>query len=295
LLSWGRLVRAAFKFTEEEGDGMSNEELTIAVHQQMIHQVKRKLHNKPINIPLMMVIFGPQGVGKTGYLKLLLAPLQDFQRPANFLQLTDGTDIELFEDHYALVFDEMAHAARAEMDAVKNVITQEVMAMRVMRSNGAKRFKNNTTLFGSSNKRLSQLIRDETGLRRFFELFFTERADWDTLNSIDMVRLWRSVDENGPDPLLPFMEVARKIQLGNLTKSNVEEWAEQIASWTKGGLAKQAAYAEYRDWCRDYYPRRVLDLDAWHAEMQRLIGYSNVNPFPFVWKRAANSMVYKKV
>jgi hypothetical protein len=90
------------------------------------------------------------------------------------------------------------------------------------------------------------------------------------------------------------MTTVSQVQAGNLTKSTVEEWAEQITEWSQRGLGKQQAYIMYRDWCREYYPRRGLDLDTWHAEMQRLIGYSNVNPFVFEWKRASTGMVYKK-
>jgi hypothetical protein len=128
------------------------------------------------------------------------------------------------------------------------------------------------------------LIQDETGLRRFVELHFVE-VDWETLNAIDPVLLWRSVDEAGEDPSLVIMDQIKEQQEENRQRSPVEIWLGHLVEmveepanfWfmaepdAEGWVSADRLWLLFQEWAADLYPDHRLNADRFKKELGRLV------------------------
>lgn len=219
-------------------------DFAIAILKKFIWQVKRKMRGITVTDHLMPVVFSSQGSGKSWWLtKHLYAPVID-------MTITDQTFKKLTEDRNAsqwdfLIhhFDEMAYADASDIETVKECITSDTKSYRPMGTNVTASIRNMATMIGCSNKAdLSELIRDETGIRRFAPLYFS-RTKWDQRPEwkVDPVLLWKTVNENGPDPVAgAHLETLQHLQKTQKFLSPFEMWleffeAENDASEVKTG------------------------------------------------------------
>lgn len=223
-----------------------------AVLRKFIHQVVCKLHGKPVGHHLMPVLTGPQGIGKTYFLKHLFGPLLELSRSADFRAISDERNIDLWRS-YILLIDEMGYADRSDVDVVKNVITADTLDRRPMRTNSSQTVRQCATLIGASNKKLSELIRDETGNRRFVGIEYSPPADRDFISSVDWTAAWRSVKHADADPLDAHRDTLRTIQEEDRFFGPVEGWLRSLASGAfrrahggdDGKLRTQDLYTDY--------------------------------------------------
>lgn len=195
----------------------------IAVLQSFMWQVKRKLYGLEVTNHLMPVILGPQGVGKTTFVSMMIEPIRELSILTSFDAIDDERNIEIW-NRYIMFLDEMGHAKRDDVDAIKNAITAEVLSRRPMRSNTQVPVRQLATFIGCSNKELAQLIHDATGMRRFAPLRYSSTPDWDFANGINWSLLWRSVDENGDNPILLVKNILDDVQEEERFVGRVETW-----------------------------------------------------------------------
>jgi hypothetical protein len=246
----------------------------IAVLKKFIWQVKRKMLSLRIDNHLMPVILGPQGVGKSTFVRdFFLGPIDEFVGNTNFKEIEETRNMDQWRN-YALFLDEMGYAGKADIDNVKNKITAVTVSGRPMRTNANVQFRQNATFIGCSNKELDQLIRDETGNRRFVALRFAKKADWSLTKDIDPRHLWTSVDENGEDPTKGIADELRAAQEAVREKSQVEQWLEHYeeSNPTKGKKQfSKDLYVLYSDWVQKYAPNRGMELNMFSKELSRLI------------------------
>lgn len=182
-------------------------EVELAVMLHFFWQVKRKLFGKPASYHMMPVFVSAQGTGKTSAIKELVAPLEEVASNTTLEQFTDQRSWATLSRTFIKVVDEMAKAERADMATLKMALSAEgVLEYRPMRSNDLEQVVQNNTFIGTSNEEISGLIRDYTGVRRFFQLVgFTgqvhemEKTEklryWGMRAEVDAVSIWRSVDE----------------------------------------------------------------------------------------------------
>lgn len=300
---WRDLALKVFDTSEMSPD------LVIAVLKKFIWQVKRKLANLPelpVTNHLMPVILGPQGSGKSTFVHRFVKPLEDLMATTDFDQVTDKRNIDLWKS-FVLFLDEMAHAQRADIDAVKNAITASYLSRRPMRENSTEIVPQRATFIGCSNKELSQLVNDTTGNRRFFPLRMPRDACRDTVNSINFNTLWWSVDLHAADPMLPFMAVAAEIQADERSLSSVEKWLEGFSTKGRHGV-NGATFAElcrgkriaandlfklFSEWEAVHVPSGYrLNVQNFGSEMNRLIKNSP-EAVQFVKVRASSGFVYE--
>lgn len=275
--NWTELARRCFDCSA------TSPEFVAAALMKFVHQTKRKLHNQPIQDHLMPVLLGPQGCGKTYFIHWLTAPLTEFRRDTDFRAIGDERNIGLWSS-YVLVVDEMAYADRSDIETVKHVITADVLDRRPMRRNNTVRVPQRATLIGASNKSIAELIRDETGARRFLGLDYRTDADWDYLVEADPIDAWRSVSEHDVDPLLGFRDQLRAIQAEDKYMSPVEAWLEVLSpEGNRGALSQQNPidpmdlYNDYLAYFRDRYEgQRPKSKPAWEQEAGRLIKSAKV-------------------
>lgn len=233
----------------------------IAVIRKFMWQVKRKAHNVPVTNHLMPVITGAQGKGKTQFVERMTAPLEDFKSGTDFGVITDNKTIDIWSS-YILFLDEMGLLSKADVDQVKNLITREHAPIRLMKQNESAQVRNCATFIGCSNKSLGQLVRDDTGVRRFAELQFTATPDFDAINAIDWMMLWQSVNERDTDPMISMnmMQMLRDQQEENRNQSPVEVWVRQFGRDYRDWTSASALHLQYREWEREAFPRSDTNL-----------------------------------
>lgn len=265
-----------------------------AVIKKFMWQIKRKARNLPVTNHLMPVLTGAQGKGKTEFVKAMTKPLRDLMREVDFGMLTDGKTTDIWSA-LILFIDEMGHFTKADVDRVKNVITTTELSIRAMRQNHSAVIRNAATLIGCSNKSLGQLIRDETGGRRFAELEWSNTPDWDASNAVDWPMLWQSVDEDGPDPLIAagMTDVLRDQQEANRNQHPVEIWAREYGPTLKQWVRASDIHVTYREWEKDAFPRHDTSQTLFGRTMTQLIG--TMPDFPLEKSQTSKGIVYRYV
>lgn len=178
-----------------------------AVMLHFLWQVKRKLFGKPTYYHMMPVYVSAQGTGKTTAIQMLVEPLREVVSNTTLEQFTDQRSWATLSRTYIKVVDEMAKAERTDMATLKMALSAEgVLEYRPMRSNDLEQVIQNNTFIGTSNEEISGLIRDYTGVRRFFQIIGCmkpvheldpkdKERHWQMLKTADMLAIWRSVDE----------------------------------------------------------------------------------------------------
>lgn len=249
-------------------------EYVRAVLSKFIWQVKRKLLGLEIFDHLMPVVLGPQGVGKSTLIRnVFLKPVEEVTMNTDFSEITDNRNHDMWR-FFVLFMDEMSHAGKADMDTVKNLITLPMLQRRPMGSNDVVNLDQNATFIGCSNREIEQLIRDETGNRRFAALRFSSTPDHAAINAIDPLLLWQSVDEWGEDPMKPFHTVLKAKQAEWRERSQVEQWLAQFMLPTsRHGQTQFTAdlYKEYTQWADTYYHNQRQNYNVWSKELKRVV------------------------
>lgn len=251
--------------------------LVAAILQKFVHQVLRKLHDLPVASHLMPVILGKQGSGKSWFIRWLTQPLAEFRRDTDFRAIGDDRNIGLWSA-YVIVVDEMAYADKSDIETVKHVITADVLDRRPMRKNVSVRVPQRATLIGASNKTIGELIRDETGSRRFVGLQFREDADWEYLNSLPALDAWISVAADGPDPLGDHRTAFAELQAREQYMSPVEDWLRSLQSRREDILPSTNPIPPqtlYEAFVSHFQARnagmRPKSMSAWEQEVGRLL------------------------
>lgn len=284
--SWKRLTDA---FCPEEHEAA----FVRAVLSKFIWQVKRKMLNLPIYDHLMPVLLGPQGVGKSTLIReVFLKPLAEMTINTDFSEITDNRNHDIWR-YFVLFLGEMGHAGKADMDTVKNLITLHSLQRRPMATNITVSIRQNATFIGCSNKEIEQLIRDETGNRRFAALRFSSTPDHAAINAIDAQLLWQSVDEHGEDPMKPFKDLLREKQSDWRERSQVEQWLEHYQVPTaKHGRPQKVAdlHDDYLEWAAKRFHNQVMNVNVWSKEFKRVT--KNDPRLGWTHKRTSAGMTY---
>ncbi len=274
---WEMVARTCFNCTE------TSPAFVAAVLKKFVHQVVCKLHRRPVGHHLMPVLTGRQGGGKTYFLNHLFGPLAELTRTADFKAISDERMIDLWRS-YIIFIDEMGYAERSDVDIVKNVITAETVDRRPMRTNGIQTVRQCATLIGASNKSLSELIRDETGNRRFVAIEYSPPEDRNFIASLDWAAAWQSVKQTDADPMDAHRDILTAMQEAERHFGPVEAWLRALDSGeaalghlVDAKLRTQDLYETFlshrRTVTADYDPVQRTQ-DAFAKELNRVMGHN---------------------
>jgi hypothetical protein len=266
-------------------------ELEFVVIEHFIHQVKRKLFNRPVSYHLMPILVAAQGSGKTESLNWLLKPLGKLKKDTQITSLEDDRNIMLHSSAYVMVFDEMARADRADIRVLKDRITATEVNTRVLGKNLYKDIKQNTTFIAASNERIDSLLSDSTGMRRFAQVIGPDKKTidsmteedkqkfWQLKDSIEVETIWQSIDEN--ETILPgflknlkFLEAEQEVLR---FKDSVEEfleashWSpahrEDLAPAQTPSIKPDVIYGEYQMFCENTGEPFTLSLPKFRKKL----------------------------
>lgn len=238
--------------------------MQIAKVATFIWQVKRKIFGLEVDTPSMLILTGGQEGGKSFTVeKQLCGPVGDFIFRTDFGVFEKSFMAPAFEQYYVFFFDELSLIRKADLQKVKSLITGNFQSERGFCSAEFGKFRMNATLIGTSNEDLSVLLTDYTGARRFLELEtlpldeFTKNHP--ILESIDYIALWQGIDENGPNPILPYKTILRQEQAANLTPPHhIEEFMEDCVKVNPAIFTSSAEIERlYNIWIRKCRPKQM--------------------------------------
>lgn len=197
-------IKAAIKCTGENLEELRrflhaatgrHDDVELAVLAHIIWQVKRKIFHKKVFAHQMVIFRGPQGIGKTEAIRQLFKPLLGWFKSASLSEITDDRWKLFLRDGFVVFCDELQYAERTSVDALKNIVSADTFETRKLGGNIYVNVTQNCTFVGATNRSVSEMIRDNTGMRRFFEIESLYKMDWETMNNLDALKIWQGIDE----------------------------------------------------------------------------------------------------
>jgi len=202
-----------------------NDEVEIAIIENFILSVKRKMNDKSVSVNLFPILQGKQNSGKSTAVSRLLSPIDKFWTDRSLDILNQEKNLKVLGLKYVIWFDEMARAKRADVDAVKKHTTGKYVNFRRFHTQDEVSMKNISTFIGCTNRSVADIFYDPTGSRRFYEFKCLDKVDWDVINEIDYLKLWQSVDENKKESSLSsYLDELESRQANIKSMDSVEEF-----------------------------------------------------------------------
>ena len=232
----------------------SSDNLNIKVMEHWIWQIKRKLAGLEVEHHIMPILYGKSGAGKSVAVRNLINPLQEAAISTDMSIFMDQFSKKQFSRNFIMFFDELDGAEGIDINKLKQVITAPSLEYRVMKSEAFFSSKQNCTFIGCTNSPVRERIKDSTSARRFWEIQTQDKIDWNIINGLDYLALWKSVNETAPSPILPFLSELQLRQQAELrSKSLIEEWIESCCRFEElceEGSTTQELYNYFKKWCR---------------------------------------------
>lgn len=247
----------------------------IAVFRLWIWRVKTILGGRCTTEHILLYLYGPQGCGKTTFTEWFLQPFKNAKMGAGLDLFSDNGKTGLIAKLPVIVFEETAFADRASVENIKQRMTETHTMVRDLYQSATSK-KVTASFFACSNRLLETIIRDETGMRRFFQLNVKviPHGTWD---GHDPFEVWRCVDENQLQPPLTEDERAAiaKYQEQHRSLSIVERWLrDTVVDLDNAGLINAAAgstqlYDRFKDWC-DAAGEKRISQNQWARDLKLL-------------------------
>lgn len=237
------------------------EELAVAqaVMDSWIWQIKRKMSSSDplqwnITAPIMPVFVGEngQGDGKSYLVEKHIKPqFSSWMYSSNTKMdtLNSYREQATIADYYIVSFDEMAGARKTEKEALKSFITEFSIGGRGMYQSTATKKTVLSSCIATSNISIRDLIPDNSGMRRFFEIpvdAATARANREARDAYPWGDWIASIDVSGPDPKAKYERQISGHQK-NLTHDTVRMWTEDSAIDNEPSAV---LYENYTKYCR---------------------------------------------
>jgi len=114
-------------------------------------------------------------------------------------------------------------------------------------------------------------------------------ADRKDIYQIDMLKIWRSVDEDGQAPLFENKQQIEDVQEEQRCKSPIEEWLDTMPAF-KDAKASVLFANQYSYWLNQNYPgdAKYMNVRKFGLELTRLVSESRVDNLTFTKKQGTN-------
>jgi hypothetical protein len=103
----------------------------------------------------------------------------------------------------------MSGGNKAEINALKQTMTSEKKNYRELGGHHFNSVIRRMVFIGDCNNPVKDILSDNTGMRRFYEIVVNGRTDHDVINTFDPLLAWSCVSEDDPPP---FNEVATVVK-----------------------------------------------------------------------------------
>ena len=228
----------------------------FAVLQHFIWQVKRKAFGLPVGHHMVPVFIGKTGGGKSIAVEHFLSPLEPLWTVGTLEICGDKREHALFEDYLVVNMDEMEKADKADLQALKRVISSSTLNQRIMKTNLHDHIRMRATLIGSSNESLDQIIKDPTSNRRFYPIQCLPREKAEphfefVKKGITYLHAYQAIDPLKDTPARPLLDEIRAVQEESRYKTDVEQWFADgwIGPDPDGFASNKEICQSYTKWC----------------------------------------------
>ena len=221
-------------------------ELDYAAMRHIVWQIKRRFFDKdPYNV-LVMFFYGYQGCGKTTLMRNLTRPLKEYYSEQEADSVTDARNGPMLERMFIIGIEELAGVGKVGADKLKALVTKQYATTRVLGTHITTSTKVNVNLMGTSNRSISAVLRDETGMRRWYQVYCPLKGegtmDFQAMDKIDWDVLWTGTDENcDKSPLFSDPKLVTKLKILQESwrhKYEAEEFAFEMGYWPATNDAK---------------------------------------------------------
>ncbi len=141
---------------------------------------------------------------------------------------------------------------------------------------------------------LADLLRDSSGMRRFLAVNVRAQPDWAAAEGVDWTAVWRAVDHEAGDPLLPWADLAREKQEAARERTNTELWLETLGPRSLDGACGERAaipamvlFQAFRRWEDEAFPRAQSSITRWGRDM------ASADPQRFEKQRSTRGVEYR--
>lgn len=171
------------------------EDSDVQIMAHWLWLVKRNSLKLPVVYHIMPILISKQGSGKSTAIRNLMQPLQELTLELTVQQVVDERSLTLFSNYLIGILDEMAGAEKVEIADFKRNVTSGTLTYRPMRTNNQVKLTNLCSFIGASNNQIYEIIKDTTGIRRFFPIMTSPLMDREVINTINYLELWQGIDE----------------------------------------------------------------------------------------------------
>lgn len=158
------------------------------IRKELVAAVTRAIEERPVKFDQMIILTGPQGIGKSTFLnKLGKKWYTDFK-----LKLDDKDTLVTLQKYMIVEVGELAGFNRVEVTALKNFMSQATDTFRAPYDRRAVEHPRHYVLFGTTND--DEFLKDSTGERRFWPIeCLVQKATksvFDDLNECEVDQIW---------------------------------------------------------------------------------------------------------
>lgn len=235
-----------------------------------IWSVRRKIARLPVEKHVMPILTGKTGSGKTEALRKFIGALLPSFCSSNFSleELEDGRGIAGCARRHIQFFDEMDGARKVQIETLKRWITALTCTYRPMNSNAMADVIQAGMAIGAANDPLVEILHDDTGMRRFYEIEVKDKLDWDAINRFDFKAYWGGVDYKDASPLSGRWEL---MSGPNAFENTVEQWLKDDFPEIPWPVRTKPLHEDYARWCRAGH-RRNLSPKAFSQALLQIVG-----------------------
>lgn len=158
-----------------------------------------------------LVLQGPQGCGKTSFIKNIIPP--QFLKTGLDLNPSETDSIRKCIKYWVVELGELDATMKSDQAKLKAFLTESVDEYRLPYAISPMRYNRTTSFFGTVNK--SNFLKDETGDRRYW-VIPVEEINLEKLKEIDIKQFWGEIMS-----LLPY-----NLNNLNLNKEELKKLAE---------------------------------------------------------------------
>jgi putative DNA primase/helicase len=168
--------------------GAENSPYIRAVTKIILCAAVARIYEPGIKFDNMLVLVGPQGIGKSYILKLLGRNWH-----SDSISTMVGKDFyEQLQGYWIIEMAELSALKRSEVEAVKQAISKQEDVFRVAYGRNTSIFPRQCVFFGTTNE--SYFLRDKTGNRRFWPVIVDDKkrtkTPWDDLTPDEVDQVW---------------------------------------------------------------------------------------------------------
>lgn len=294
-LEWDGIERLDTLFTEYLG--AADDEYTRTVTRKSLVAAVARIYRPGCKFDNMVVFVGPQGIGKSYFLKVL-----GMEWYSDSLITVQGKEAyEALHGNWIIEMAELTAAKKAEVEAVKHFISKQEDIYRAAYARRSSEYPRQCVFFGTTND--AQFLRDRTGNRRFWPVEIDKEVIMkDIFKELpkEVDQIWAEAKKRWQDGETLYLDVrmndeAIKRQLehteGDSRQGLVEEYLETRlpSNWDELDIWQRREYIGGNELIGkgDLVPRtKVCALEIW----QELFG-KDAASFNKVTAREINAML----